>query len=54
MTEKDIGSSLREVEKRSLPTIDVGPALTGDIQAIQELSEEARRMNVLSVFLPIP
>ena len=44
MTEKDIGSSLREVEKRSLPTIDVGPALTGDIQAIQELSEEWREV----------
>ena len=41
-TETDIGSSLREVTKRALPTLDVGPALTGDIKAIKELSEKWR------------
>ena len=44
ITEKDIGSSLRKVEKRSLPTLDVGPALTGDAQAIKDLSKEWREV----------
>jgi len=42
ITETNIGASLREVEKRSIPVLDVGPALTGDAQAIQELSEKWR------------
>lgn len=43
-TESAIGKSVRALERRPLPVLDVGPALTGDHAAIKALAEQWREV----------
>ena len=40
--ETDFGRKARDLPRKALPLIDVGPALTGDLDAIEALAAEWR------------
>ena len=44
MLESDSGNALRNIERRALPVLDVGPALSGDKEAIRALAEQWREV----------
>ena len=44
IAESKAGKTVRAIERRALPVLDVGPALTGDKSAIRALSDEWREV----------